>query len=102
LKRSQVQTDAKLEEELHCLKGAELQRRLYLRKMEVAADKEIENIAGKNVMVFFCLALKEEGVDITKFLCTAGGLGIISPVFAKAASLKAENNRTKIAWKLDE
>lgn len=101
LKRIQVQTDAKLEEELHCLKEAELERRLYLRKMEVAADKEIENIADKNVMVFL-KALKEEGVDMTKFLCTAGGLEIVSPVLAKAASLKAENDRTKIAWKLDK
>ena len=69
--------------------------------MEVAADNEIENITDKNVMVFL-KALKEEGVDMTKFLCTAGGLEIVSPVLAKAASLKAENNRTKIAWKLDK
>jgi len=101
LKRIQVEIDAKLEEESYSLREAELERRLTLQKREVSAEKDMEGIANKNVIVFL-KELKEEGVDLTKFLCTPTGMDVVSPSLDKAPALKWQRKQQRISSKLDE
>mmetsp|Transcript_26220 Transcript_26220/g.38359 ORF Transcript_26220/g.38359 Transcript_26220/m.38359 type:complete len:475 (+) Transcript_26220:45-1469(+) len=117
LEQRQAEIRAKLEEESHELKEAALERKLALNKREIEAKREA--MKGEDAATIqFLTALNNMGVDMTAFMCTAGGMKVASSVLSQAASLqkgkrkeehtikgeinvpkiKAEGNSVDIAW----
>jgi len=87
LERRQAEVTAKLEEESHNLKEAALERKLALKKREAEAKRAILEEEDAAV-VRFLKNLSNEGVDMTTFMCTAGGMKIASSVLSRAATLQ--------------
>jgi len=69
------------------MKEAELERKLMLLKKEQDA-MHCEEGSKDKVVIDFLKALKKEGVDMNSFMCTVGGLGMVSPILSKGASFK--------------
>jgi hypothetical protein len=90
LEQRQAEITAKLEEESHALKEAALERKLALSKREIDAKREV--MKGEDAATIqFLTALNNLGVDMTAFMCTAGGMKVASSVLSQAASLQKGN-----------
>lgn len=87
LKWLQLESNARIEKESFAMKEAELERKLMLLKKEQDA-MHCEEGSKDKVVIDFLKALKKEGVDMNSFMCTVGGLGMVSPILSKGASFK--------------
>jgi len=97
LERKQIQMNAWIEEESHQLKQTALERRIEFAKKEQEAEQGMKKQKDA-ITIEFLKALKELDVDITMFLCTAGGLRMAGDVISSSpsmASLAHSRNRKR-------
>jgi len=72
LERKQIQMNAWIEEESHQFKQTALERRIEFARKEQEAEQGMKR-QKDSTTIEFLKSLKELDVDITMFLCTAGG-----------------------------
>lgn len=72
LQRMKLESDDKLDQEMHEIKLAALKRRVELEKHEAEASNEKIKMKDATVLLFLD-KVKDMGVDMTKFLASANG-----------------------------
>ncbi len=78
LEHQRVETRGQLDQEAHAINLATVQRCLALYKAQFEASHGHRQQQDESVL-HFLHQLKAEGVDLTKFMCSAAGLRLAAP-----------------------
>eukprot|EP00567_Pseudictyota_dubia_P017076 CAMPEP_0197435732 /NCGR_PEP_ID=MMETSP1175-20131217/3277_1 /TAXON_ID=1003142 /ORGANISM="Triceratium dubium, Strain CCMP147" /LENGTH=500 /DNA_ID=CAMNT_0042964841 /DNA_START=72 /DNA_END=1574 /DNA_ORIENTATION=- len=108
-KRLQAETNAKLEAELHAFKDAAVERQLAIQRKEMEGAM-LAKSQDDEAAIKFLKALKETGVNMSDFMCTAGGIKVASATLSRAGTLnragetadpkKGSKSNDSIAWEV--
>lgn len=93
LERMRAEVRAEVEAEAHGVQLVAVQRRIELERAEGEAKRRVEEQEDQRVL-HFLRALKTEGVEMTQFMCAAGGLRVAAPALARTSLLQEEEAKT--------